>query len=185
MDCGLPVVLVFWAFCNKVPQILGVGGGLTAAGIHSFPGAEAKSETKVWAWPSSLGGSRGRSFFASSGLWGQAVLWLVAAFLQSLPLCAFGSISRSMFVSLFLRYCCRKQDPSGAQEWILIWHLEMNCPRRHLMTKQEALFVALSPGFNAIGFSSGLSLASCSDSGSFLTACITCWWILAWRILGS
>ena len=50
-------------------------------------------------------------------------------------------------VSLFLRYCCRKRDPFGAQEWILIWHLEMNCPRRHLMTKQEALFVALSLGF--------------------------------------
>lgn len=94
--------------CHK----LGVGGGLTAADIHSFPGVEARSlKSRCGRGQAPPGGSRGRSFFASSGLWGQAVLWLVAAFLQSLPLCAFGSISRSVFVSLFLRYCCRKQDP--------------------------------------------------------------------------
>ena len=32
-----------------------------------------------------------------------------------------------------------RETPSKAQNWALVQHLEMNCPRRHVLTKQEIL----------------------------------------------
>ena len=94
--------------CHK----LGVGGGLTAADVHSFPGVEARSlKSRCGRGQAPPGGSRGRSFFASSGLWGQAVLWLVAAFLQSLPLSAFGSVSRSVLCVSLLKVLLQEAGP--------------------------------------------------------------------------
>ena len=44
-----------------------------------------------------------------------------------------------------------RETPSKAQNWALVQHLEMNCPRRHVLTKQEIL-LGRAPWWRAVGW---------------------------------
>ena len=84
---------------------------------------------------------------------------------------------------------CRKGDPFQAQEWALVSHSEMSCPRRHMCWESRRLCWERAPGWRAggsgspggqlchgvavsgfvlVGLVSGLPLADHSDSESFL-----------------
>ena len=87
--------------CHK----LGVGGGLTEADVYSLPVVEArnlKSRCGCGRAPPPEVLGVGPSL-PHPGSRGQAVSWLVASFLQSLPLSAFGSISLGVLCVSLLR----------------------------------------------------------------------------------
>ena len=110
------------------------------------------------------------------------------------PLCPQGKWAQCWVLGGIGMIVAERGTPSRAQEWALAFHSEMNCPRTWIPDtcwQSKRLYWEGAPGWRAagkgtqedcsamwlkvlgfmvMGWVSGLSLASHSDSGSFLVA---------------
>ena len=44
-----------------------------------------------------------------------------------------------------------RRTPSRAGNWALVWHSEMNCPRRHMCWQSRRFYWERAPGWRAVG----------------------------------